>query len=404
MSASSPWAAPRTQPDRCPGLLRPHQAADGALVRLRIPGGVISAAALTEVAAVATEFGDGQVRLTSRGNLQLRSVPVDAEGDVPAEMVDRIAAAGLLPSARHELVRNIVCSPLTGRVGGRADLRPLLAELDARLCASSELAALPGRFLFALDDGRGDVLPLAHDLGVLAVDAEYVRLSAAGAVGAPIPLHRAAGELLVLARRFLARRGAAWHVRELDGAPLIPDAGDPMLPLGGPLDFGRLTQVDGQGLLSLGVPLATLTADQVDAVATAATRSGSGMLVVTPWRGLLLPDLREDAAQPAAAGLILDPESPWRNISACAGAPGCVKAAAATRPVAALLAGTGCSASTPGVHVVACARRCGAPSGEHIQVLAGPSGFTVSGPSGRPDINCDAAHLAQVVARARNGS
>ena len=151
------------------------------------------------------------------------------------------------------------------------------------------------------------------------------------------------------------------------------------------------------------MPLATLTAEQIFAVTSAADSSGSGLLVVTPWRGLLVPDLEDDVIGLEAAGFTLDPTSPWRGITACAGAPGCAKAAAATRPVATLLARTS-GAGSPDVHVVACGRRCGSPAGDHIEVLAGPTGFIVSGLPGRADINCDAAGLAEVVAFARNGS
>ena len=42
--------------------------------------------------------------------------------------------------------------------GGRADLRPVMDRLDALLCADPDLGRLPGRFLFTLDDGRGDLL------------------------------------------------------------------------------------------------------------------------------------------------------------------------------------------------------------------------------------------------------
>ena len=52
--------------------------------------------------------------------------------------------AGLLPSATHERVRNIVASPLSGRAGGNLDVRPWVGELDAAICAEPRLAELGG--------------------------------------------------------------------------------------------------------------------------------------------------------------------------------------------------------------------------------------------------------------------
>src|SRR5690349_7297706 len=103
-------AAVSAQPelDRCPGLLRPHLAEDGALVRLRLPGGRITVAALRQVLAAAAADGAESVQLTSRGNLQVRALP----DPLPERFVELIEATGLLPSASHERVRNIVASPL----------------------------------------------------------------------------------------------------------------------------------------------------------------------------------------------------------------------------------------------------------------------------------------------------
>ena len=60
--------------DACPGALQVHQAADGALVRVRLPGGMMTAAQLSTLARVATEFGSGTLELTARGNVQLRGI------------------------------------------------------------------------------------------------------------------------------------------------------------------------------------------------------------------------------------------------------------------------------------------------------------------------------------------
>src|SRR3954467_11361758 len=111
----------RDRADACPGALQTHAAADGALARVRVPGGGLSSAQLAALAAAAGELGDGARELTSRGNVQLRGL---APGTEP-ELGDRLAGAGLLPSPTHERIRNVLASTLSGRTpGGAGDGRP----------------------------------------------------------------------------------------------------------------------------------------------------------------------------------------------------------------------------------------------------------------------------------------
>src|SRR3954467_3504145 len=120
----------RTQADACPGALQTHAAADGGLARVRVPGGTVSAEQLRTLAAAARGLGFGALELTSGANLQLRGLPAGAE----ASLGDRLAAAGLLPSATHERVRNVLASTLSGRTaGGHVDVRPWVRALDAGL-------------------------------------------------------------------------------------------------------------------------------------------------------------------------------------------------------------------------------------------------------------------------------
>lgn len=269
----------RTRGDLCPGVFRPWPADDGALVRLRIPGGHLTRTTLLALLDAAEAYGDGRVHLTKRANLQLRALPL-VDGAVPAEVVEAIRATGLLPHPDHELVRNVLVSPLTGLHGGRADLRPVTAELDERICATPSLAKLPGRFLLVLDDGRGDLVSRTCDLGLVALSADEVQLRVGSTRWGPVvPLPEAAARLTGLARAFQQVRGsdtsAAWHVDEL---PAIPDAHDPdprALVRSGPPVYGAIApgvahvEVEGgvvERKFSLTLP---------------------EQLVVTPWKSLI---------------------------------------------------------------------------------------------------------------------
>lgn len=286
----------RSRPDRCPGVLRPWIADDGALVRLRLVGGLLATSALRSLLVIAAAHADGTVQLTTRGNLQLRGIE-HAGGCVAPSLVDALEAAGLVPSRSHELVRNVMVSPLTGRLGGRADLRPTARDLDHLLRADPAFSALAGRFLFVLDDGRGDVTARPLDLGLVAVDAHTAQIRAgSGHWGPLVTLDHAAEALLDHARAFLARRGeggtASWHVDELPGggAELLehPPARDPRTHVSAPPPpYGIMTQDDGRGAHHLAVPDGLLTPERA---ATVLERAGAEV-IVTPWRSIVVPDL-----------------------------------------------------------------------------------------------------------------
>ncbi|WP_017578687.1 hypothetical protein [Nocardiopsis valliformis] len=280
----------RSRRDRCPGALRPWPADDGLLVRLRLVGGRVTFRSLGALAAVAERYGDGRIHVTGRANLQLRALP-GREGELDAEVLQALEGTGLLPFPSHELVRNVLVSPGTGAgVGGRADLRPVAAALDTMLCSAPHRADLPGRFLFVLDDGRGDLLDRACDLGLVALDDRTAQLRIGDAWGPLVRLDEAAGALLRFADEFLERRGrgpqAPWHVNELAAPLTAPEQPDPRLPEPAPpLPYGP-TRGGGR---HVPVPDEGLDRAAVEALCSEAAAAGHQELVLTPWRALLIP-------------------------------------------------------------------------------------------------------------------
>ncbi|SDT32740.1 hypothetical protein [Microlunatus soli] len=372
--------------DRCPGLLSPHRAEDGLLVRIRVPGGRLTTVQLAGLGRLAAEYGQPELHLTSRANLQLRGVSEDRLDDLGAA----VASLGLLPSPEHDRVRNIVASPLAG-LSGRPSLDRLITELDRSLCAAPELAALPGRFLFALDDGSGDVGSLRFDLGLrrLSTDTAMIMIGTSDEpVGAVVPTVHAVPAMIMIARRFVAVREtsptAGWHLREIDPGRLaggLRPIGE--LVAGGdvpPVEEGAVAVGSVDGAASVAVPLGRLSAPQINAIVGAAG-DGSGSVILTPWRGVVLPDAAARLPELAAAGLIVEADSSWNSVTACVGSPGCARSAIDTRAAATELVSflesrrafpVSRESRASRIHLSGCDRRCGRPTGEVVDLIAPP--------------------------------
>jgi precorrin-3B synthase len=370
---------PRTcASDTCPGALQVHQAADGALARVRLPGGMLSAAQLAVLASASVRFGSATLELTARGNLQIRGIT-----DSTA-VANAVAQAGLLPSTTHERVRNIVASPLSGRLAGRADVRGVVGQLDAAIRAKPSLARLPGRFLFSIDDGRGDVSGLAADVGVHVADTETALLLAGRDTRVRLAVDGVVEALVELATKFVKIRGNAWRVSELvDPADLLPgiELGATAFAAVARPPVGWIGQDDGRVALGAVVPLGVLHAHVAEYLATI-----GAPLVVTPWRSLLVCDLDDAVADAtlrvlAALGLVFDEDSPWSAISACAGSPGCAHSAADVRADAAAAARTGEGDVGVRRHFVGCERACGSPTAGEV-LVATSDGYRLLRPRG----------------------
>jgi len=337
--------------DRCPSLARPFRADDGALLRVRVPGGRLSVATIADLLGIATDHGAPVLQLTSRGNLQLRALP----DPFPRSLTTRLESTGLFPSTSHEQARNIIESPAD------ADIRRLVQELDAALVAAPELAGLPGRFLFAVSTAGGAVLREPWDLAYEVTDARRGRIMA-GTFAVEVRREDAVAEILHRARLFLAHRAGEriWNLADLplDSSPVVAGMSPYVVSPAEPLLPGVV-----ENTLVAGVPLGLLRARHVSALSFV-----TDVVTLTPWRSLVIDGGAAHEASMAAAGFVTAASSPWSRLSACVGAPSCRRTSSRTLDLTSAAAAR-VSTVGPRVHVVGCERRCGHPTGDHLTVL-----------------------------------
>jgi precorrin-3B synthase len=373
--------------DACPGVLALHPARDGQVARIRLPGGYLSGPRWRALAALAATFGDGCLDLTSRGNIQLRGLrPGDA-----AALAQRAARAGLLPSAAHDRARNIMASPLAG-LGSRGSLRDLVRRLDAALLGDPGFAALPGRFLFSLDDGTGGAGLAGCDVGLRRAAGGVQVVVAGRLTGVRVPVVSAAGVAAAAARAAIAGGVGATATRIADladggesvaaaiGGSLGAAAAGPdgRLPLGRPDQDGaprHRTRPDAETLV-LAAPLGRLTVGQAMLIA-ACLRSREIIRMGVAGR-LVLPLAAPAAAvtgRLAEAGLLVSGADARAGVTACSGAA-CSRSLADVRAVAGPVPGR---ART---HWVGCARQCGCPPDAEPVIAVDAGRYLIGGHDG----------------------
>ena len=344
--------------DACPGILGLHEARDGLVARIRLPGGFAAAARLRALAAMAARFGDGHVDLTARGNVQLRGIGAGLAGD----LAEQAAFRGFLPSPAHDRARNITASPLAG-LAGHPDLRGLVRSLDRAIRADPGLAELPGRFLFCLDDGTGRARLSGCDVGLRWHPLGADLIVAGRETGLRGPAAQAIRHAIAVARAFLGQQPGPPAATRVAG---LPDGGAGVTASIGGILGGRAADTSGRlplgpvpdaaPLAVVAAPLARLTAAQLRLIASV-LRPGEAARLTAAGR-IVLPLARPaDATIPrlARAGLLVRDDHRLSAVTACSGLT-CARSLADVRSLATRVAGLA------EVHWAGCSRRCGRPA------------------------------------------
>lgn len=367
----------RTRGDMCPGAMKLHHATDGAIGRVRFPGGRVQPHQWQDIATIATTLAGGNIHITTRGNMQFRGVQNDAE------FTCAVTQAGFLPSQKHDKIRNIIASPLTPQ------LWPLVDALDSALLANDTVAGLSGRTLFGLDDGSGDIESHQPDFGIKQHGDHYQLILGGQLHELAFRNNEDVPEALTYAAAWWQHhRGAAWRLHETPTAishikaELAATFDVEKLPraaaaTAGP-PIGWIDTAAGRVTLGAGLQFGCFPAR----IATLLAAIGADTSI-TPWASLVIHDLDEGDAEAvirvlAPLGLIFDANSPWLRVTACTGLPGCAKSKSHTRMDAAAIIRGG---NVPDglVHFSGCERRCGHPLSAHTEYLATADGeYTIT--------------------------
>jgi precorrin-3B synthase len=372
-------SAPSLVKGWCPGARRPMLSGDGLIVRVRPHGGSLPVASLRALADAASRFGNGQIDLTRRANLQIRGVTEPALDP----LWDALASLDLLDdSAAGEAIRNIAINPLAGIDPSEIiDVRPIAQALEAHLAARRELQALPGKFAFAIDSGG--LLPLTGFSADIRLEARRDGADVFVAVGlattndiawlAAAAPSEAAEVAIDVARAILM------HSTRARAHALSPQARDAIradldLPdVPGAAIAARALNEPRRGLLAIGMDrhvvglgavFGRIESGALAALAVKLAELGVTDVRLSPWRTIYAAVESRDAGDALVAtagelGLIVDDADPLVRIDACSGAGCCNATLLPTREhgrsLAALAARTGFAGT---VHVSGCPKGC----------------------------------------------
>ena len=158
------------------------------MVRTKVPGGMVTAAQVRQLALVAERFGGGRAHLTTRQNVQYHFVPLPQVADLLHLLADvRLTTR----EACYNTVRNVTGCPLAGLAADEVfDVRPVARKVAFAFLHKELTDALPRKFKIAFEGCAHDHIGASiNDLGFRAVirDGQRgFRVTVAGGLG-PLP-------------------------------------------------------------------------------------------------------------------------------------------------------------------------------------------------------------------------
>jgi len=141
---------------------------DAFMCRMRIPGGILKAWQLAEIANLADRHGGGYAHVTTRANLQIREIPA-AEGP---PLIEALADIGVNPKGSGaDNIRNVTGSATAGIDPQELiDTQPFAKAWHHHILNTRVLYGLPRKFNVSFDGGgRIPTLEETNDIAFTAV-------------------------------------------------------------------------------------------------------------------------------------------------------------------------------------------------------------------------------------------
>jgi ferredoxin-nitrite reductase len=395
----------------CPGLFSPTSSQNGQLIRVRLLGGVLNSIQACALADFAERFADGVLLITNRANLQVRV----QEAEIPPSVFQEFQFLGLA-GAIDELdrLRNLMASPTAG-IDPKAltDSRPLVEALDEYISHNRQLVGLSAKFSIGIDGGEEvSVRGRTNDIWFVAERVEQsvqFRLSFGMGQGQEIktnvlqPPQQCIPAVAAIAQVYLdhsdqieltdqphrrskkprlrdviSARGIEWYLEQMQlectAFQMVSMQQDvPLAPVG-----IHPQMQSGYFYLGIILGLGQLSSRQLRGLSVLSTRYGSGVLRVTPWQNILIPNVKESdlaVLQKELSALDIDYATahPGRAIVACAGRSGCEAAKTSSQEDASVLIQRlqeRFHLDQPiNIHVSSCAKGCAQPYPSDIALL-----------------------------------
>ena len=352
----------------CPSLFNATTAQDGILSRIRLPAGLITASQCQLISEIINQFGNGEVQITNRANLQIRTSAALSENTL-LDLQDYFLASSC-PDI--DGLRNIMASPAAA-IDSQALVNtiPLVKQWNFYLLNHPELGILSNKFSVCFDGGESiNVSDRPNDICFRAVrelsetEVHFSLQLGSEVVGILIPYSQVIAVLAALTQvyRDYTEMRLGKDSKNLRSRPprlreLLNDWGvenyldlvaeklgyllrpSPLAPLPsrergtrGYQHLGVHEQTQsGLAYIGVVVPLGRLTALQLQGLAELSQQYGGGALRLTPWQNILLTDIAEAdlvnvTGLIANLGLSISPTHPYAAIAACSGSTGCKSA------------------------------------------------------------------------------